>query len=84
MARRRVGLTQCQLAERLGLRQAIIARGRGRRGDRGVSVDDVELVAAMRAACSSTAASPSRVLGARWPVIVMQLDSIRLMKSGRL
>src|SRR2546421_12785516 len=43
MARRRAGLTQRQLAERLGLRQATIARWE--RGDRGVSVDDVEQVA---------------------------------------
>jgi transcriptional regulator with XRE-family HTH domain len=43
MARRRAGLTERQLAERLGLRQATIARWE--RGDRGVSVDDVELVA---------------------------------------
>jgi len=43
MARRRAGLTQRQLAELLGLRQATIARWE--RGDRGVSVDDVELVA---------------------------------------
>lgn len=43
MARRRAGLTQRELAERLGLRQATIARWE--RGDRQVSVDDVEAVA---------------------------------------
>ena len=44
MARRRGGLTQRELAERLGLRQATIARWE--RGDRQVSVEDVEAVAA--------------------------------------
>jgi transcriptional regulator with XRE-family HTH domain len=44
MARRRAGLTQRELAERLGLRQAAIARWE--RGDRQVSVEDVEVVAA--------------------------------------
>ena len=44
MARRRAGLTQRELAERLGLRQATIARWE--RGDRQVSVEDVEVVAA--------------------------------------
>jgi transcriptional regulator with XRE-family HTH domain len=43
MARRRAGLTQRELAERLGLRQATIARWE--RGDRQVSVNDVEAVA---------------------------------------
>ncbi|MDQ6807132.1 MAG: helix-turn-helix transcriptional regulator [Actinomycetota bacterium] len=43
MARRRAGLTQRELAERLGLRQATIARWE--RGDRQVSVEDVEAVA---------------------------------------
>lgn len=44
MARRRAGVTQRELAERLGLRQATIARWE--RGDRQVSVEDVEVVAA--------------------------------------
>jgi len=43
MARRRAGLTQRELAERLGRRQATIARWE--RGDRQVSVEDVEAVA---------------------------------------
>lgn len=44
MARRRAGLTQRELAERLGVRQATIARWE--RGDRQVSLEDVEVVAA--------------------------------------
>jgi transcriptional regulator with XRE-family HTH domain len=44
MARRRAGLSQRELAGRLGLRQATIARWE--RGDRQVSVEDVEAVAA--------------------------------------
>ena len=44
MARRRAGLTQRELADRLGLRQATIARWE--RGDRHVAVEDVEAVAA--------------------------------------
>jgi transcriptional regulator with XRE-family HTH domain len=44
MARRRAGLTQRELADRLGLRQATIARWE--RGDRQVGVEDVEAVAA--------------------------------------
>ncbi|HTX08821.1 MAG TPA: helix-turn-helix transcriptional regulator [Solirubrobacteraceae bacterium] len=43
MARRRAGLTQRELADRLGLRQATIARWE--RGDRQVGIEDVELVA---------------------------------------
>jgi len=42
MARRRAGLTQRELADRLGLRQATIARWE--RGDRHVAVEDVEAV----------------------------------------
>ena len=43
MARRRAGLTQRELAERLGLRQATIARWE--RGDRQVGVEEIEAVA---------------------------------------
>jgi transcriptional regulator with XRE-family HTH domain len=43
MARRRAGLTQRELADRLGLRQATIARWE--RGDRQVGIEDVEAVA---------------------------------------
>src|ERR1019366_2281425 len=68
MARRRAGLTQRQLAELLGLRQATIARWE--RGDRGVSVDDVELVAH---ACGLQL--DAHLLGedrSWWPEIAMQ------------
>jgi transcriptional regulator with XRE-family HTH domain len=44
MARRRAGLSQRELADRLGLRQATIARWE--RGDRQVGVEDVEAVSA--------------------------------------
>jgi transcriptional regulator with XRE-family HTH domain len=44
MARRRAGLTQRELADRIGLRQATIARWE--RGDRQVGLEDVEAVAA--------------------------------------
>jgi transcriptional regulator with XRE-family HTH domain len=44
MARRRAGLSQRELADRLGLRQATVARWE--RGDRGVGVEDIEAVAA--------------------------------------
>lgn len=43
MARRRAGLTQRELADRLGLRQATIARWE--RGDRQVGIEDIEAVA---------------------------------------
>ena len=43
MARRRAGLTQREVAERLGLRQATIARWE--RGDRQVGVEEIEAVA---------------------------------------
>src|SRR5690242_21930761 len=43
LARRRAGLTQRELADRLGLRQATIARSE--RGDRQVAIEDVEAVA---------------------------------------
>lgn len=43
MARRRAGFTQRELAERLGLRQATIARWE--RGDRQVGIEDIEAVA---------------------------------------
>jgi transcriptional regulator with XRE-family HTH domain len=80
MARRRAGLTQRQLAERLGLRQATIARWE--RGDRGVSIDDVELVAR---ACGLQL--DARLLvedRSWWPQIAMQLELEPLERVRRL
>jgi transcriptional regulator with XRE-family HTH domain len=70
MARRRAGLTQRQLAERLGLRQATIARRE--RGDRGVCLDDVKLVAR---ACGLQLDAHLRVEDRSWwPQIATQLE----------
>jgi transcriptional regulator with XRE-family HTH domain len=80
MARRRAGLTQRQLAERLGLRQATIARWE--RGDRGVSVDDVELVAH---ACGLQLDAHLQVEDRSWwPQIAMQLELEPLERVRRL
>ena len=80
MARRRAGRTQRQLAERLGLRQATIARWE--RGDRGVSVDDVELVAH---ACGLQLDAHLLVEDRSWwPQIAMQLELDPLERVRRL
>ena len=80
MARRRAGLTQRQLAELLGLRQATIARWE--RGDRGVSVDDVELVAH---ACGLQLDAHLLVEDRSWwPQIAMQLELDPLERVRRL
>jgi transcriptional regulator with XRE-family HTH domain len=80
MARRRAGLTQRQLAERLGLGQATIARWE--RGDRGVSVDDVELVAH---ACGLQLDAHLLVEDRSWwPQIAMQLELDPLERVRRL
>jgi transcriptional regulator with XRE-family HTH domain len=80
MARRRAGLTQRQLAERLGLRQATIARWE--RGDRSVSVDDVELVAH---ACGLQLDAHLLVEDRSWwPQIAMQLELDPLERVRRL
>ena len=80
MARRRAGLTQRQLAELLGLRQATIARWE--RGDRGVSVDDVELVAH---ACGLQLDAHLLVEDRSWwPQIATQLELDPLERVRRL
>jgi len=80
MARRRAGLTQRQLAERLGLRQATIARWE--RGDRSVSVDDVALVAH---ACGLQLDAHLLVEDRSWwPQIAMQLELDPLERVRRL
>jgi hypothetical protein len=80
MARRRAGLTQRQLAERLGLRQATIARWE--RGDRGVSLDDVELAAR---ACGLQLDAHLLVEDRSWwPQIAMQLELDPLERVRRL
>jgi transcriptional regulator with XRE-family HTH domain len=80
MARRRAGLTQRQLAERLGLRQATIARWE--RGDRGVILDDVELVA--RACGLQLDANLLVEDRSWWPQIAMQLELDPLERVRRL
>jgi transcriptional regulator with XRE-family HTH domain len=80
MARRRAGLTQRQLAERLGLRQATIARWE--RGDRGVSLDDVDMVAH---ACGLQLDAHLLVEDRSWwPQIAMQLELDPLERMRRL
>lgn len=80
MARRRAGLTQRQLAELLGLRQATIARWE--RGDRSVSVDDVELVAhACGLQLDAHLLAEDR---SWWPQIAMQLELEPLERVRRL
>jgi transcriptional regulator with XRE-family HTH domain len=80
MARRRAGLTQRQLAERLGLRQATIARWE--RGDRGVSLDDVELV--VHACGLQLEAHLLAEDRSWWPQIAMQLELDPLERVRRL
>src|ERR1035437_7422929 len=80
MARRRAGLTQRQLAERLGLRQATIARWE--RGDRGVSLNDVEVVART---CGLQLDAHLLVEDRSWwPQIAMQLELDPLERVRRL
>jgi transcriptional regulator with XRE-family HTH domain len=70
MARRRAGLSQRQLAERLGCRQATIARWE--RGDRAASFADVqEAVAACGLQIDARLAVQDR---SWWPQIALQLD----------
>lgn len=80
MARRRAGLTQRELADRLGCRQATVARWE--RGDRQVSVEDVQTVAT---ACGLKLDS-HLVVDDRswWPQIAMHLDVESLDRVRRL
>ncbi len=80
MARRRAGLTQRELGERLGLRQATIARWE--RGDRGVTVEDVEMVAH---ACGLQLDAHLLVEDRSWwPQIAVQLELEPLDRLARL
>ncbi len=80
MARRRAGLTQRELAERLGLRQATIARWE--RGHRQVGLEDVEAVAA---ACGlQLEAHLVAEDRSWWPQIALQLELDPLDRVRRL
>src|SRR6185312_1133875 len=80
MARRRAGLTQRELAERLGLRQATIARWE--RGDRQVGFEDVEAVAA---ACGLRLEAHLNVEDRSWwSQIALQLERDPLERVRRL
>jgi transcriptional regulator with XRE-family HTH domain len=70
MSRRRAGLSQRELAERLGLRQATIARWE--RGDRRPSFEDAE--AAARACGLQIDAHIALEDRSWWPQIAAQLD----------
>ncbi len=80
MARRRAGLTQRELAERIECRQATIARWE--RGDRQASYEDVQAVAQ---ACElQLDAHLAREDRSWWPQIAMQLDHRPLERVRRL
>jgi transcriptional regulator with XRE-family HTH domain len=80
MARRRAGLTQRELAERLGCRQATIARWE--RGDRQVSIEDLGPVA------SACGLQLDAHLGVEdrswWPQIAVQLELEPIGRVRRL
>lgn len=79
-ARRRAGLTQRELADRIGRRQATIARWE--RGDRHVTLDDVEVVAA---ACGLHFAAELVVADRSWwSQISLQLELDPLDRVRRL
>lgn len=80
MSRRRAGLTQRQLAERLGLRQATIARWE--RGDRQPSFEDVQ--AAAHACGFDIDAHLVAEDRSWWPQIAGQLELDPLMRVRRL
>jgi transcriptional regulator with XRE-family HTH domain len=80
MARRRAGLTQRELAERLGLRQATIARWE--RGDRQVGFEAIEAVAA---ACGLQLEAHLAVEDRSWwSQIALQLELDPLDRVRRL
>jgi len=80
MARRRAGLTQRELADRLGLRQATIARWE--RGDRQVGFEEVEAVAgACRLHLEAHLVVEDR---SWWPQIALQLELDPLDRVRRL
>jgi len=80
MARRRAGLTQRDLADRLGVRQATIARWE--RGDRQVGIEDVEAVAG---ACELHLEARLVVEDRSWwPQIALQLELDPLDRVRRL
>lgn len=79
MARRRAGLTQRELAERLGLRQATIARWE--RGDRQVGIEDVEAVAG---ACGLHLEAHLVAEDRWWSQIALQLELDPLDRVRRL
>ena len=80
MARRRAGLTQRELADRLGCRQATIARWE--RGDRQASFEDVE--AAVSACHLQLDVHLAREDRSWWPQIAVQLELEPLARVRRL
>jgi transcriptional regulator with XRE-family HTH domain len=80
MSRRRAGLTQRELAERMECRQATIARWE--RGDRHPSYDEVQAVA--RACALQLDAHLTREDRSWWPQIAVQLDHAPLQRVRRL
>jgi transcriptional regulator with XRE-family HTH domain len=80
MARRRAGLTQRELADQLGYRQATIARWE--RGDRQASFEDAE--AAVRACGFDVDAHLTREDRSWWPQIAAQLELDPLERVRRL
>jgi transcriptional regulator with XRE-family HTH domain len=80
MARRRAGLTQRELAERIECRQATIARWE--RGDRQASYEDLQCVAEV---CGlQLDAHLAREDRSWWPQIAVQLDCEPLQRVRRL
>lgn len=80
MARRRAGFTQRELADRLGYRQATIARWE--RGDRQASFEDAE--AAVRACGLELVAHVAREDRSWWPQIAAQLELDPVERVRRL